>query len=76
MREILMRMADELAEIRTKQLARVKTMRDNLREQEADLAEIENRQRALAEAILKAGSFLPMRDQDAMKYNSVDVKND
>lgn len=78
MRETLMKIADDLAEVRTLHLDRVKTLRRELQDAEKDLAGVEAKQRAIADAILRAGVFLPMREQDgnAMKFNSVEVKND
>ena len=78
MREILMQIADDLAEVRTLHIDRVKKLRWELDEAEQDLQGVEEKQRAIADAILRAGVFLPMREQDgnAMRLNSVDVKND
>lgn len=76
MRETLMKIADDLAEVRSLHLDRVKTLRRELQEAEKDLTSVEAKQRAIADAILRAGVFLPMREQDGMKFNSVDVKND
>ena len=78
MRKTLEAIADELANDRIWHLDRVKALRMELQNAEKDLASVEEKQRAIADAILRAGVFLPMREQDgnAMKFNSVDVKND
>jgi hypothetical protein len=78
MRKTLEAIADDLAEVRSLHLDRVKTLRRELQDAEKDLASVEEKQRAIADAILRAGVFLPMREKDgnAMKFNSVDVKND
>ena len=78
MKRHLEAIADDLAEVRSLHLDRVKKLRRELQDAEKDLASVEEKQRAIADAILRACVFLPMREQDgnAMKFNSVDVKND
>ena len=78
MRKTLEAIADDLAEVRSLHLDRVKKLRRELEQAEQDLQGVEEKQRAVADAILRAGVFLPMREQDgnAMRFNSVDVKND
>ena len=73
-----MQIADDLAEVRSLHIDRVKKLRRELEQAEQDLASVEEKQRAIADAILRAGVFLPMRERDgnAMRLNSVDVKND
>jgi hypothetical protein len=78
MKKHLQKIDDDLKEIHDILLDRVNYLRRELKAAEEDLAETEKKREAITDAILRLGVFLPMRPQDecAMKFNTVDVRND
>ena len=66
MKKHLQKIDDDLKEIHDILLDRVNYMRRELRAAEEDLVETEKKREAIADAILRLGVFLPMRDEDKL----------